>query len=126
MPPAPRRHRPWQARIALLLAASVMLIHAPMPDASNPDLRPGHHVVDALEHRDLARLEGPTGETVVVPRSWLPEGAREGDVLTPLAAHEDTTGVRFDIDAAATEARRDALQERRDGLPKAPSGDLEL
>ena len=126
MPPVPRRLRPWPARIALLLAASTTLTHAIMPDTPNPDLRPGRHVVDALEHRDLATLEGPDGETVVVPRSWLPEGVREGDVLTTLATHRDATGARFSIDAAATEARRRALQERRDGLPKAPAGDLEL
>ena len=98
-----------------------------MPDAPVPHLQPGRYVVDALEHPDLATLEGPGGNTIVVPRSWLPAGAREGDVLTTLdAAAQADVSARFAVDAGATEERRRALQERRDGLPKAPSGDLEL
>lgn len=98
-----------------------------MPDAPAPHLHPGRYVIEALEHPELATLEAPGGDAVVVPRSWLPARAREGDVLTTLATHASADeGVRFEIDAAATEERRRALQERRDGLPSAPSGDLEL
>ena len=92
-----------------------------------PHLSPGRYVIDALEHPDRATIEGPDGRTIAVPRSWLPASAREGDVVRTSATLDDTAeGVRFEVDAAATEERRRSLQERRDGLPGAPSGDLEL
>jgi len=112
------------SRVLVTLAA---LAWFAMPDAPTPHLQPGRYVVDALEPPALATLEGPDGRTVAVPRSWLPALAREGDVLTALATHGDSAvSVRFEIDAAATTERRRAVQERRDGLPVAPSGDLEL
>ena len=111
----------------MLLAALVTLTCFAMADTPTLHLQPGHYVVEALEHPDLATLEGPDGRALAVPRSWLPEHAREGDLLTALATHATAdASVRFEIDAAATEERRRTLQQRRDGLPRAPSGDLEL
>ena len=110
-----------------MLTALAALAWFAMADAPTPHLQPGRYVVDALEHPDLATLEGPDGRSVAVPRSWLPAHAREGDVITTLDAHAQADqGVRFEVDAAATDERRRALQERRDGLPGAPPGDLEL
>ncbi len=110
-----------------MLTALAALAWFAMADAPTPHLQPGRYVVDALEHHDLATLEGPDGRSVAVPRSWLPAHAREGDVITTLDAHAQADqGVRFEVDAAATDERRRALQERRDGLPGAPPGDLEL
>ena len=99
-----------------------------MADAPVPDLRPGRYVVDALQDPGLATLEAlDGGGSIVVPRSWLPSDAREGDVVATLAAQpRDADAVRFEVDAAATEERRRTLQKRRDRLPGAPSGDLEL
>lgn len=111
----------------MLLTALATLTCFAMADPHVPHLQPGHYVVDALEHPDLATLEGPDGRSLIVPRSWLPEDAREGDVLTTLATYENADAtVRFEIDTAATEERRRTLQQRRDDLPRAPSGDLEL
>jgi hypothetical protein len=127
MPPS-SRHRALRPRPAPpLLAALATLAWFAMADAPTPHLAPGRYVVDALEHLDVATLEGPDGRSLAVPRSWLPARAREGDVLATLATHGDSAeSVRFEVDPAATEERRRALQERRDGLPGAPSGDLEL
>ncbi len=113
--------------MATLLTSLATLAWIAMADAPAPHLSPGRYVVDALEHPDIATVEGPDGLSVAIPRSWLPASARAGDVLRTLATHGDTAdSVRFEIDAAATEERRRAMQERRDGLPGAPSGDLEL
>ena len=126
--PSSSFHRRLRPRtVAPLLTALVTLAWFAMADAPTPHLSPGRYVVDALEHPDQATLEGPDGRTIAVPRSWLPASAREGDVLRTLGPHGDTAeSVRFEVDAAATEERRRDLQERRDGLPGAPSGDLEL
>ena len=127
MPSRPSHLPRQQAPVALLLAALATLTWFAMADTPMPHFQPGHYVVDALEHPDLATLEGPDGRSLAVPRSWLPEHAREGDVLTTLATHANADAtVRFEIDAGATEERRRTLQQRRDGLPRAPSGDLEL
>lgn len=114
------------ALAAIALVAIALMGPLSMPDAATPHLQPGRYVVDALEHPDLATLEGPDGGSLAVPRSWLPAHAREGDVLRTLANAGADAVVRFEVDAAATEERRRALQERRDGLPSGPSGDLEL
>ena len=127
MPPLPRRHAARSAPLPTLLVTLVTLGVLAMADAPAPQLRPGRYVVEALEQAGLATLEGPGGEALVVTRAWLPVGAREGDVLVTLATQPSgDEAVRFELDAAATEARRRALQERRDGLPRAPEGDLEL
>lgn len=126
MPPRVRQQAARPRHVPPLLGALVALAWCAMADAPTPHLSPGRYVVDALEHPDQATLEGPDGRTIAVPRSWLPGSAREGDVVRTRATLGDTDSVRFEVDAAATEERRRGLQERRDGLPGAPSGDLEL
>ncbi len=89
----------------------------------------GPFVIEALEDDHWAMLEDERGHALEVPRSWLPVRAREGDVvtieLTP-AAEGTVQHVVFSLDAAATEARRRAMGERHERLPRAPSGDLDL
>ena len=124
MPPRSRHRSPRLVRP--LLGALATVAWFAMADAPAPELQPGRYVLDALGHPDLATLEGPDGRTLAVPRAWLPAAAREGDVLRTVDTRDATETVRFEIDAAATEERRRDMQERRDGLPGAPSGDLEL
>jgi hypothetical protein len=85
------------------------------------------YVVDALESRELASLESDGGVRVVVPRAWLPVGAREGHVLTVERSEGNgRTTLLVEVDEGATEARRAAMRERREGIPKGPAGDLDL
>jgi hypothetical protein len=81
-----------------------------------------------MAHRlEVDRFEGPgkglavllpeSGDPFNVPRALLPEGAKEGDVLT----------VRFERDEEATKALRAELKQVQDDLKKTdPGGDLEL
>lgn len=130
MPPRPHGHAPCHVPPGVLLATVLTLGWLAMAEAPAPapDLRPGRYVVDALEPTGQVRLEALDGAgSVVVPRGWLPTRAREGDVVVTLATQPSShDAVRFEVDAAATEQRRRALQGRRDGLPSAPSGDLDL
>lgn len=129
MPPPHRRRRaaraPPQAVLALLLPLA--LLPVPMPELPTTPLTPTHYVIEALEHPTLARLEAPTGALIEVPRAWLPPGAREGDLLSIIVGSDaGATTLRLEVDEEATEARRRELQQRRDRLPTAPAGDLEL
>lgn len=129
MPPRPHIHAPCHVPPGVLLATVLTLGWLAMAEAPAPapDLRPGRYVVDALEPSGQARLEALDGPaSIVVPSSWLPPHTREGDVVATLAVPPSGAAVRFTVDAAATEERRRALQGRRDGLPSAPSGDLDL
>ncbi len=86
-------------------------------------------VVEALEDAHWAVLEDEHAHALQVPRPWLPAHVREGDVLTVEVTPSDdgaVQGVVFAIDAVATDARRRAIEERWERLPRAPSGDLDL
>jgi hypothetical protein len=85
------------------------------------------YVVDAFEARGLAALESDQGERLVVPRSWLPEGAGEGHVIRVARGGAGArVTLSLELDEAATEERRAAMRERRERLPKGPEGDLDL
>lgn len=75
--------------------------------------------VDAIDGGQ-ARLEDQGGGMVHGPSAQLPGGAREGSVLS-----RGMTG-GFALDKEATASRQAAMQSRRDALPQAPSGDLNL
>lgn len=75
----------------------------------------------------VAVLEDSRRQQLSLPVGWLPEGAREGDVLQVTAT--SSGGVRtvtFAVDAAATQERLEEARELREQLPKGPSGDLDL
>lgn len=84
------------------------------------------YTVESFEG-EWAVLEVSVGETLNVPGAWLPKDAGEGDVLrVSLESGAGESAVRFTLDAEATQERRDSVRELREGLPKAPEGDLEL
>jgi hypothetical protein len=109
----------WVALVGASLVPSIM-----HPDGAG---RSGRFIVDALEDRAWANLEDASGRSLHVPRGWLPERVQEGDLLRVDVDREAAEAhVRFRIDAEATRARREELGARRDRLPRAPSGDLDL
>lgn len=84
--------------------------------------------IDRFEGPDWAVLEDEHALTRTVPRSWIPPGATEGDLLhssEELPADGSRT-IQLHIDPAATADRRRLAQERRDRLPRGPSGDIHL
>ena len=86
-----------------------------------------HFLLERFEDNGWAVLERPDGELFNAPREWLPEEAREGDVLKVDAVSKSKASrVSFSIDATETAERREAARERRDSLPKGPEGDIEL
>ena len=84
---------------------------------THPDKK--RFTVDAMDGGQ-ARLEDPGGGMVHGPSAQLPGGAREGSVLS-----RGMTG-GFALDKGATASRQAAMQGRRDSLPQAPGGDLNL
>jgi len=68
-------------------------------------------IVDGIEE-DIARIVEDGARTFHVPCSLLPDGVREGQVLTVVRTGDEGAGVRLEItiDAAATEAARSAAQ----------------
>lgn len=83
------------------------------------------YVLDRIEDGEWAVLD-PDGDgaRLHLPRSWLPGGAAEGDVIVAEAAGDGH--VRFVVDAARTAERLARARERREGLPRGPRGDLSL
>ena len=93
------------------------------------------YVVDRFEDNHLVVLEDEQGVSLTIPRHWLPSELAEGNVVVEPQAFisEDdadfTTayrGLDIYIDPDATRARRKRARDLRDGLPKAPEGDLSL
>ena len=80
---------------------------------ANPKRKP--YTVDAID-QGVARLEDHRGGTSTGPATALPRGAREGSALSRGKAGD----LRLD------KPRRQGAQARRDALPQAPSGDLDL
>jgi hypothetical protein len=86
-----------------------------------------HFTIDRFEDGGLVVLEDGTGQTVSLPREWLPDGISEGDViLVTVRADAGVASVRLQLDAEATRNRRDEMSALRESLPRGPEGDLEL
>jgi hypothetical protein len=84
------------------------------------------YIIDRIED-GFATLEGPDGAFLALPEPWLPEGAREGDVLeiaTRRAAGEST--LTLSLDEEARGKRAEELRRLRDTLPRGPGGDISL
>ena len=82
------------------------------------------YVVDRFEGTEWAVLESPGGKTFNVPRQWLPEMTREGDVLE--ITKTSTGAVTFDINTQAHDERLAAAARSRENLVKGPKGDISL
>ena len=83
--------------------------------------------IDRLEGRQWAVLEDEQGRTFRVPGNWIPEQAREGDVLD---AAEDRTStdvvIRFELNHEARQQRLADANRLRNQLPRGPKGDVSL
>ena len=94
---------------------------------NKPQQDNARYILNRFEDNSWTVLERPDGELFNAPREWLPEEAREGDVLKVDAASKGRASrVSFTIDATETAKRREAARERREHLPKGPEGDIEL
>ena len=86
-----------------------------------------YYTIDRFEDNGWAVLESPDSETFNVPRGWVPEDASEGDVLSvDVASKGVASHISFTVDAAETDKRKEDARERRERLPKGPTGDIEL
>ena len=88
--------------------------------------------IDRFEDNDLVVLESSKGsentQIMTVPRSWLPEGCQEGDVLTAtsLATGLNEGTLTFAIDKEGTARASQEISNLRESLNKAPDGDIDL
>lgn len=86
------------------------------------------YTIDRFEGIDWAVLEDDHAQTFRVPRSWLPSGAREGDVVnaSEQRSANQINSVRFELDPAARDERLTDARRLRDQLPRGPKGDVSL
>lgn len=84
-------------------------------------------IIDRFEDNKIAVLEQEDGSTLDVPAEWIPEGAKEGDVLSfepPIDSMSER--LHFFIEAEATAQRLAYAKRLRASLTQAPEGDIEL
>ncbi|CAN5714681.1 hypothetical protein BH23GEM11_BH23GEM11_10110 [soil metagenome] len=82
-------------------------------------------ILDRVEDRELAVLmSSPEGRSLVIPLEWIAGPVREGDVIEVIRRPDG--GIRLAPDPAATADRRRTLEELRESIPKAPSGNIDL
>jgi len=83
--------------------------------------------VDRLEG-EWAVLEVEPGRAMDIPRSTLPEGLEEGDVLKISVSRErESASWTLERDEAATKERRSKIEELREELKRRdPGGDIVL
>lgn len=86
------------------------------------------YTIDRFESDEWVVLEDDRAQTFRIPRQWVPAGAREGDVLNASGEPADAAvrSLRFEVDAAARQQRRDEADRLRDQLPRGPKGDISL
>jgi len=88
-----------------------------------------HYTVDRFENAARVVLEDDTGHTFIIPKSWMPEGAKEGDLLSVVIDRSRSPSVavlNIEIDREATDRRRREVDQLRQRLPRAPKGDVSL
>ena len=84
------------------------------------------YIVERFTDGNYVVLEHATG-SIEVPAGWIPQNAREGDVLTGEIERAGTESrLRLVIDLEAAEERRLKLSEKRARLRRGPKGDLNL
>jgi hypothetical protein len=83
--------------------------------------------IDRFEDNDLVVLETDTGESLDVPRAYVPPEAKEGDVLVELPENKLDGDVRYAVDYELTEQRKAEVEKLRASLPTLrDEGDIEL
>ena len=76
--------------------------------------------IDHFDDNDLAVLES-SSESLIVPRAFLPSGAKEGDVLSLEQRQSETeTRLHFTRNVSATEAVLESASALRANLKRAP------
>ena len=86
-----------------------------------------HVTLERFEDNGWAVLERADGETFHVPRAWVPQNAKEGDVLSlELNAYAESSQIALGLDVDETARRREEAQAWYDVTPKVGEGDLEL
>jgi hypothetical protein len=87
-----------------------------------------NYTIERFEGTEWAVLQDDRGSSFNLPRSWLPLGAREGDVLRASAAdtRPGSASVSFELDQEAREERLRRARSLRDRLPRSPKGDVSL
>ena len=86
-------------------------------------------VIDRFEDGEWAVLETSERRTIVIPRSWVPHTAREGDGLVVSEGVDSPEGVRtlrVEIDVAARDIHLEKARRLKEGLPEGPKGDFTL
>ena len=86
------------------------------------------YTIDRVEG-DWVVLEDEGARTFQVPKSWLPESFREGDVAR-VQKHPNSTPTQIVLDVSfAPEERaqrRQSADKERGGIPQGPKGDFSL
>jgi len=107
----------------LLVTAKVLHDSA---DVVDEETTSSSFTIDHFDDNDLAVLES-SAESLIVPRAFLPSGAKEGGVLRLEKKQSETeTNLHFKLDVSATEAVLESASALRANLKRAPSGDIEL
>jgi hypothetical protein len=86
------------------------------------------YTLDRFENGEWAVLEDKDATTFQVPRAWLPDGLREGDVLSVSTETTEPGAalLRFVLDVAARAEQLEQTRKLRERLPRGPKGDLSL
>ncbi len=86
-----------------------------------------HVFIDRFEDNGWVALEREDRQTFNVPRDWLPEDAKEGDILkVDIASQGQASRISFTVDEEEKERRLEELRASREDRPVVPEGDLEL
>lgn len=83
------------------------------------------YTIDRFEDGGLAILEDQSGESVVIPRTDLPPGAAEGDVLS-VGDPDKGEPTRYRLEPVLSEKRKAQLAQKRANLTKGPEGNFEI
>lgn len=82
--------------------------------------------INSFDDNNLAMLESEH-DTIPVPRSFLPAGCREGDVLLLEERRRDSSSqLVFRLDSNKTRERLEAARGLRASLKRAPQGNMKL
>lgn len=83
------------------------------------------YALDRIEDGHWAVLSGDgLARELLIPVEWLPEEAREGDLIRASRLHDG--GVGLEVEREATEARLDEMRRLRRSIRRGEDGDISL